>query len=368
MRSARETCSSGIRITPGMLVFREPIPFGEIRRVRRSTTAVSTHPPFDPELSAAMAGLPAWLLRPMRAEDIPAQRELLAQMSTASDDALRRDGAVELEERQIPGPAGAPDLSVLILRPARGRGGRGSPGRALPGVYHTHGGGMVMGTNRSGADQLALWADEVGVVAVSVEYRLAPEHPHPAPVEDCYAGLVWTGEHCDELGIDASRLIIAGASAGGGLAAGAALMARDRGGPALSHQMLMCPMLDDRGITPSSQELDGEGLWDRTSNTTAWTALLGDGRGGPEVSPYAAPARAPDLNRLPATFIDVGSVETFRDEGIEYAARLSRAGVSVELHLWPGGFHGFDGLAPQTALAQAARAARLGYLRRAVGS
>ena len=326
---------------------------------------MSTHPPFDPELSAALAALPAEQLQPMRAEDIPARRELLAQISTASDEALRRDGAVELEDRQIPGPAGARDLSVLILRPARGQAGRGRP---LPGIYHTHGGGMVMGTNRTGADQLALWVDVVGVVAVSVEYRLAPEHPFPAPVEDCYAGLVWTGEHCDELGIDPSRLIIAGASAGGGLAAGTALMARDRGGPALSHQMLMCPMLDDRGITPSSQELDGEGNWDRTSNLTGWTALLGDARGGPDVSPYAAPARAQDLTRLPATFIDVGSVETFRDEDIEYAARLSRAGVSVEFHLWPGGFHGFDGMAPQTALAQAARAARLGYLRRAVGS
>jgi acetyl esterase/lipase len=227
---------------------------------------------------------------------------------------------------------------------------------------------MVLGNNRVGADALAEWAEELGIVGVSVEYRLAPEHPHPAPVEDCYAGLVWTGKHADELGIDPSRLVIAGGSAGGGLAAGTALMARDRGGPALSHQMLMCPMLDDRGITPSSQELDGEGVWDRTSNLTGWTALLGDARGGPDVSPYAAPARAQDLAGLPATFIDVGSVETFRDEDIDYAARLSQAGVSVEFHMWPGGFHGFDGLAPQTALARAARAARLAYLRRALAA
>lgn len=322
---------------------------------------VSAHPPFDPELSAALAAMPAELQRPMRAEDIPAWREEIAQMLLAGDDALRRDGAVELEERDIPGPAGAPDVSVLILRPARGQG-------PWPGVYHIHGGGMVMGTKRTGADILAQWVDELGVVAVSVEYRLAPEHPHPAPAEDCYAGLVWTGEHCGELGIDSSRLIIAGASAGGGLAAGTALMARDRGGPRLSHQILMCPMLDDRGITPSSQELDGEGVWDRTSNLTGWTALLGDARGGPDVSPYAAPARAEDLTGLPATFIDVGSVETFRDEAFDYAARLSRAGVSVEFHLWPGGFHGFDGLAPQTALAEASRTTRLRYLRRALAA
>jgi acetyl esterase/lipase len=322
--------------------------------------AASTHPPFDPELSAALAVMPADMQHPMLAEDIPAWREQLTQLLPADDDALRRDGAVELTERQIPGPAGAPDLSVLILRPAR------DPGRALPGVYHTHGGGMVLGTNRTGAEEMARWVDELGAVAVSVEYRLAPEHPHPAPVEDCYAGLTWTAEHAAELGIDPSRLIIAGASAGGGLAAGTALMARDRGGPALTHQILMCPMLDDRCGTPSSQELDGEGVWDRTSNRTGWTALLGEACGGPDVSPYAAPARAEDLTGLPATFIDVGSVETFRDEDIDYAARLSRAGVSVEFHLWPGGFHGFDMMAPQSALGQAARATRLGYLRRAL--
>ena len=256
-----------------------------------------------------------------------------------------------------PGQPGAPDLSLLILRPSRG-------GGPWPGLYHIHGGGMVMGTSRTGADELAAWVEEVGVVAVSVEYRLAPEHPHPAPVEDCYAGLAWTAAHADELGIDPSRLVIARASAGGGLAAGTALMARDRGGPALSHQILMCPMLDDRAVTASSRELDREGLWDRASNLTGWTALLGAACGGPDVSPYAAPARAQDLAGLPPAYIDVGTVETFRDEAIDYAARLCRVGVSAELHVWAGGFHGFDIMAPQAAVSQASRATRLGYLRR----
>jgi acetyl esterase/lipase len=322
-------------------------------------TAASTHPPFDPELSATLAALPPELQHSLLPEDIPEWRSGLTDTLPVTDEVLRRDGAVDLEERQIPGPEGAPDISVLILRPARGSG-------PWPGIYHTHGGGMVLGNNRIGADEVAMWVDEIGAVGVSVEYRLAPEHPHPAPVEDCYAGLVWTSKHADELGIDPSRLIIAGASAGGGLAAGTALMARDRGGPALSHQILMCPMLDDRGVTPSSQELDNEGVWDRTSNVTGWTALLGDACGGPDVSPYAAPARALDLTGLPAAFIDVGSVETFRDEDIEYAARLSRAGISVEFHMWPGGFHGFDMMAPQSALGQIARATRLAYLRRAL--
>jgi acetyl esterase/lipase len=322
-------------------------------------TAASTHPPFDRELSAALAAMPPELQHPLLPEDISAWREQIGLMLPGGDEMLRRGDAVELEERQIPGPEGAPGLSVLVLRPAWGSG-------PWPGIYYIHGGGMVLGSNRTGADELALWVDEIGAVAVSVEYRLAPEHPHPAPVEDCYAGLTWTGKHADELGIDLSRLVIAGASAGGGLAAGTALMARDRGGPALSHQILMCPMLDDRGVTPSSQELDGEGVWDRTSNLTGWTALLGAARGGPDVSPYAAPAREQDLTGLPSAFIDVGSVETFRDEDIDYAARLSRAGVSVEFHMWPGGFHGFDMIAPQSALAQIARATRLAYLRRAL--
>jgi acetyl esterase/lipase len=321
-------------------------------------TAASTHPPFDPELSAVLGSLPPELQHSLLPEDISEWREQIGILS-GGDEALRRGGAVELSERQIPGPDGAPDLTVLILRPAQGSG-------PWPGIYHTHGGGMVIGDNRTGADELASWVEEIGAVAVSVEYRLAPEHPHPAPVEDCYAGLVWTSNHADELGIDPSRLVIAGASAGGGLAAGTALMARDRGGPALSHQILMCPMLDDRCVTPSSQELDREGVWDRTSNLTGWTALLGDACGGPDVSPYAAPARARDLGGLPPAFIDVGSVETFRDEDIEYAARLSQAGISVEFHMWPGGFHGFDMIAPHTALGQRARATRLAYLRRAL--
>jgi acetyl esterase/lipase len=317
---------------------------------------VSTHPPIDPELSAALAAMSDGSEPRLTLDNIPALR---AQQVLPSDEELRRGGAVELEERQVPGPAGAPDLSVLILRPARGQG-------PWPGVYHIHGGGMIMGTRRTGTPEMARWVDEVGAVAVSVEYRLAPEHRHPAPVEDCYAGLVWTAEHAGELGVDPSRLVVAGASAGGGLAAGTALMARDRGGPALVHQILMCPMLDDRGVTPSSQELDGEGNWDRHDNLVGWTALLGNARGGPDVSPYAAPARATDLAGLPAAFIDVGSVETFRDEDIDYAARLSRAGVQVEFHLWPGGFHGFELIAPGAALSRASRAARLGYVRRAL--
>jgi acetyl esterase/lipase len=187
-------------------------------------------------------------------------------------------------------------------------------------------------------------------------------------VEDCYAGLVWTAAHAAELGIDADRIIIVGGSAGGGLAAAVSLLARDRGGPAVFGQMLMCPMLDDRNDTPSSLQMAGLGVWDHTANETGWTALLGDQRGGPDVSPYAAPARATDLSGLPPAFVDVGSAETFRDEDVAYATRIWQAGGRAELHVWPGGYHGFDGFAPQAALSLEANAARLRWLRRLLGA
>jgi acetyl esterase/lipase len=327
-------------------------------------TASSSHPPIDPELAAVLATMPDAMRQPLTMANMGIKRQELLERSSPDDDTLRRGGAVELSEQQIPGPAGAPDLTVLILRPARAAGPAGADPR--PGVYYIHGGGMVLGDRRTGTAEMASWVEQAGVTVVSVEYRLAPEHPHPAPIEDCYAGLCWMAERAGELGIDPGRLMIAGRSAGGGLAAGVALMARDRGGPALSHQILVCPMLDDRAITPSSHELDREGVWDQNSNLTGWTALLGDARGGQDVPVYAAPARAQDLAGLPATFIDVGSVETFRDEDIDYAARLSRAGVLVEMHLWPGGFHSFDQTAPQAALSQISNATRLAYVRRAI--
>ena len=319
-----------------------------------------SRPPFDPELAAILATYPqevrelGWL----GPADIPAYREMNATVPGRADAAaLRRGGAVEIEERTVPGPAGAPEISLLIMRPTRGTGSR-------PCVYHTHGGGMISGNKWELAHVLAEWVDVLGVVGISVEYRLAPEHPHPAPVEDCYAGLEWVATNAAELSIDPDRLIIWGTSAGGGLAAATALLARDRGGPALAHQMLQAPMLDDRCRTASSQELDREGFWDRRANLTAWTCLLGTARGGPEVSPYAAPARAADLSGLPATYIDTGQVDTFRDETIDYAARLSRSGVPVELHVWPGAWHAFATAAPQAAVSQLAIAARTAYLKR----
>ena len=156
-------------------------------------------------------------------------------------------------------------------------------------------------------------------------------------------------------------------SAGGGLAAATVLLARDRSGPAILAQVLWCPMLDDRNNSYSARQMVGLGVWDASYNGVGWTALLGDAQGGPDVSPYAAPGRATDLSGLPPTFIDVGSAETFRDEAVAYASRIWQAGGSAELHVWPGGFHGFELLAPQAAISQTAKAAVEPWLRRTIG-
>ncbi|CBG75601.1 MULTISPECIES: alpha/beta hydrolase [Streptomyces] len=316
-------------------------------------------PPFDPELAAVLADLGDQAPTTATPDDIPAARERLrAEVPLPTNDELSCGGLFEVRERTVPGPPGAPDVSLLICRPTSVPGPR-------PIVYFTHPGGMIVGTNRLG---LPLdWAEELGLVVVSVEYRLAPEHPHPAPVEDCYAGLVWTVAHAEEIGGDPDRLVLAGGSAGGGLAAALALLARDRKGPRLLGQLLMCPMLDDRNDTFSAHQMAGLGVWDRTANETGWNALLGERRGTDAVEPYAAPARAADLSGLPPAFIDVGSAETFRDEDVSYATRIWQAGGSAELHVWPGGFHGFDGLVPGAAVSVDAREARLRWLRRLLG-
>ncbi|GAB3886503.1 hypothetical protein GCM10029964_050900 [Kibdelosporangium lantanae] len=223
---------------------------------------------------------------------------------------------------------------------------------------------MILGNRFFGVDGLIEDVLRFNAVGVSVEYRLAPEHPAPAGVEDCYAGLVWLAEHAGELGVDPNRIVVTGASAGGGLSAGVALMARDRGGPAIAGQMLLCPMIDDRNTTVSTRQYDGLGAWDRNNNDTGWDALLGPLRGTEEASPYAVPARAKDVSNLPPAYIDVGAAEIFRDEATEYALRIWATGGQAELHVWAGGYHGFAGFSPDAEVSRAATRARLSWLRR----
>jgi acetyl esterase/lipase len=209
-----------------------------------------------------------------------------------------------------------------------------------PGVVFLHGGGMILGSVAMYDRLVAGYVAESGVPFLSVDYRVAPEHPHPTPVEDCFAGLHWLVEHADELRVDPARIAVMGDSAGGGLAAGVVLLARDRG-VAVARQILVYPMLDDRTTTPDP-ELAPFAAWSYDDNYTGWHALLGDAVGGPDVPSSAAPARATDLSGLPPTFIDTGELDIFRDECVDYARRIAATGTSVELHVHPGCPHGYD--------------------------
>ena len=292
-------------------------------------------PPLDPAVEAIVAAMPDLTLT---TETLPTIRGLLAGATVEVLD------GVERVEHVIDD---ATDVRVVVHRPA-------VPDRGRPGIVYLHGGGYVLGDSTMDAARLDRWCANLGCVAVSVEYRLAPEHPYPTPLEDCYAALTWTREHAEDLGIDTERLGIAGLSAGGGLAAALTLLARDRGEHPVAFQLLDSPMLDDRQVTPSSRA-DGLAVWTRDANAFGWRSYLGDLSGGADVAYHAAPARAEDLTGLPPTFVMVGGVDGFRDEDVDYALRLSRAGVPTELHVYPGAPHGF-GLFPDLhAARQAAR-------------
>jgi acetyl esterase/lipase len=301
-------------------------------------------PAYDPELSTLLAAMP-----PMP----PLDAQTLAQIRPYAAGPRPDDGSVERWEVTFPAPDGTP-IPLTIL----------SPGgvTAAPCVYWIHGGGMVMGDRYSQIDIPREWLDRFGAVVVSVDYRLAPEADGTTLVDDCYHGLAWVAAHAVELGIDPARIIVAGASAGGGLAAGVTLMARDRATPAIAGQILIGPMLDHRNDSTSSRQFSGgPGVWTREMNDFGWRSVLG---GLDPVSPYVSPALATDLAGLPATYLDAGSAEVFRDESVEYAARIWAAGGRADLHIWSGGCHGFDALFPQAPISSAARRARTDWLAR----
>ncbi|GFZ31083.1 esterase [Clostridium zeae] len=234
----------------------------------------------------------------------------------------------------------------------------------LPAVFWTHGGGYVLGHPDGDDGICGYFVNEVSCVVVSIDYRLAPENPYPAALEDCYAGLKWTVDNAERLKIDTSRIAIAGASAGGGLTAALALMVRDRGEIKVAFQMPLYPMLDDRNITPSSYEVNEGNLptaWNREANEIAWKMYLGN-INSDQVPYYAAPARAKDLTGLPPAYTFVGQLDPFRDETIDYVARLAQAGVDVEFHLYPGCFHGFDSIFNNTNISKLARNGCIGAL------
>lgn len=299
-------------------------------------------PAFDAELRAGLAVVGGMFPPTITPELIDFMRISYASPPMQDVFTQRR---IDVKEVVLPGYQDA-DVTGAVLRPD----GASGP---LPAVLYAHSGGLMFGDKYSGLDLVLDWVTELGAALVTVDYRLAPEHPDPVPWEDMYAALEWLASNAGHLGVRRDRIMIAGASAGGGIAAGVALAARDRGGPALCGQVLDYPMLDDRLLSPSTGQFDGVGVWDRVSNQTGWDALLGQSRGGDSVSQYAAPARATDLAGLPPAFIDVGAAEIFRDEAIDYADRIWRAGGSAELHVWSGAFHACDIFAPHTAVSRA---------------
>jgi acetyl esterase/lipase len=314
-------------------------------------------PGVDAELQEPLAQMKA-MMPPLTLEQLPARR---AMPAIPPLEELLEGRAIEHEELVVPGPDGAPDVALSIYRPA---GMADAPGVPTPCVYWIHGGGMVLGDRFTMIGVPLEWVDLLGVTVVSVEYRLAPEHQGTALVDDCYAGLTWVVKHADDLRIDPGRIVVGGGSAGGGLAAGVTLMARDRQDPEIFGQLLLCPMLDHRNNTVSSEQYDGAyGSWTRTLNEFGWGCLLGD-MPAEQVPVYVSPALARDLSGLPTTYIDAGSAEVFRDEDVAYATAIWAAGGQAELHIWAGGFHGFDILAPTARVSAAARAARNDWLTR----
>ena len=313
----------------------------------------------DPELAGPLQTFLSLTGDGFSLHDIPAARQRRNELAAAQMAKAPIIEGVTSEDRHVPGPPGAPDVFVRIYQPT-------DRPATLPALVWIHGGGYVLGRVEQD-DPLAKHLSKVAAcVVVSVEYRLAPEHPHPAPVEDCYAALKWLAAHADEFGVDTSRIAIGGASAGGGLAAGLALLTRDRAEVELAYQLLIYPMIDDRNVAPASGTAPDTFVWSRENNLMGWRAYLGHEPGGADVSPYAAAARATDLSGLPPAYIPVGDLDLFLDENIDYARRLLAAGVPTELHVYPGGYHGFNGFAPGADIVQRFNTERDQALKRAL--
>ncbi|HET8850936.1 MAG TPA: alpha/beta hydrolase [Ktedonobacteraceae bacterium] len=315
----------------------------------------STKHLIDPELIPLLDMLPP--LNPTR-ESLPHIRAIFKEMAAQMLAALPESPDISVSEHHIPGPQGEPDVRVLVYLPK-------NASTPTPALLWMHGGGYLWDNADRAYPLVKGLIAATGCAAVAVDYRLAPETSHPGPVEDCYAALKWLYTHAEKLSVDASRIAIGGESSGAGLAATLALLTRDRGEVPLIFQLLMYPMLDDRTATATDHHpYTGEYIWTAESNRFAWTALLGEEPGGANISPYAAPARAERLEGLPPAFIGVGTLDLFLEEDLEYARRLTRAGVPAELHVYPGAFHVFN-IAENARVAQAFTRDSLNALTRA---
>ncbi len=266
--------------------------------------------------------------------------------------------SVTLEDHHVDTVDGH-DLLVRVYRPR-------DADTSSAALYWIHGGGMVLGDVSMDDAHCADIAAELNIVVVSVDYRLATELPYPTPLDDCKCGFDWLAENAESLGVDPLRIAMGGASAGAGLAAGLALLARDRGSSQPCFQLLRYPMLDDRNDTPSSHAITDFRVWNRAANLLGWGAYLAGNDAAADVEPYAAPARATDLSGLPPAIVTVGDLDLFLDEDIAYAQALLAAGVPTELHVYPGSFHGSYSMVPHADASQRWRRDEMAALRRAL--
>ena len=275
-------------------------------------------------------------------DSLPARRQQVAAFAARTRQQLPPNHHVRATDHRIPGQRAAPDVRVRMYSPAQ-------PKADMPAVMWIHGGAFVLGTADQDEALCQRFVERVGAIVVSVDYRLAPEDPFPAALDDCYAALQWMNATAGELRLDVSRIAVAGASSGGSLAASLTLLARDRGEMALAFQLLLYPSLDDRLVSSSSLEFAAPGMiGNRDDVFQGWRAYLGNSNG--EIPPYAVPARAADLGRLPPAYMMTGELDALRDEDVAYAVRMMEAGVRTELHIYPGAFHGFDTMVPTAAL------------------
>lgn len=299
----------------------------------------------DPDLAPAAPMFTDWLTL----DDIPAARAglagLFAQMAAAAPEFPH----VVMRDEIAPGAKRAPAVMVRTYRPKSAKANG-------PAIYYIHGGGMVLGQVSENDALCNTLAMDTGCLVASVEYRLAPEHPYPAPMDDCYAGLKWLAGNAKQLGIDPARIAIMGHSAGGGLAAGLALLARDRKEIKIAFQVLVYPMIDDTNVKSAKAAKHDHIVWSRANNLAGWRAYLGKKFGQAKVPIYAAPARAKTLTGLPPTYICTGDMDLFLMEDLAYARKLTEAGVALDLRVYPGAFHGYDSLVATADVAKRSNA------------
>ncbi|MDH6589807.1 acetyl esterase/lipase [Streptomyces sp. SAI-133] len=309
----------------------------------------------DPEIAQALAPMAGAMAdaTPPAVGDVAAQRALWEPIIGAAGTAQPIPADVTTSEHHATAGDGAQITMRWYVKDGA------TPG---PAVVFFHGGGYIFGHIDLFDGPVSRYVSASGVPMLSVDYRRAPEHPFPTPLEDAYTALRWLHEHASELGVAPDRIGVMGDSAGGGLAAAVSILARERGGPRIARQILIMPMLDDR-IPALDPHIAPYLLWSYDDSRTAWPALLGEAAGGPDVPATAAPARLDDATGLPPAYIEVGQLDLFREEDTAYATKLSRAGVPVEFHLHPGAPHEFDAIAFTSDVARRAIADRVRVLK-----